>query len=158
MNKNLMKYISMPFAGFNLDLKQNKTRHYVTFFLLMFVYAIGMAGVSLIEEYLDWSVYTIYGLTIVSIVALLFAIAEQWRFISNLDSHSRERHIKALLFGVALILSISASWGILETNLDVPQLTSLWFIDIFFIGYSMSEAYLNFMNKRQDKKASELAV
>lgn len=114
MKKNLMKYISKPFADFNLNLKQNKTRHYVTFFLLMFVYAIGMAGVSLIEEYLHWSVYAIYGLTILPIAALLLAIAEQWRFISNLDENSRQRHIKALLFGLAVILSISAFWGILK--------------------------------------------
>lgn len=141
-----------------MDLKQNKKRHYVTFFLLMGIYAIGMAGVSLIKEYMDWPVYIIYALTIVPIVALLFAIAEEWRFITNLDEYSRERKTKALLFGLALILSISAFWGVLENNLDVPQLTSLWFIDIFYIGYSMSETYIKFRDRKHDRKTSIMAI
>lgn len=141
-----------------MDRKQNKKRHYVTFFLLMGIYAIGMTGVSLITEYMDWPVYVIYGLTIVAIVALLFAIAEEWRFITNLNSYSRERKIKALLFGLVVILSISAIWGVLENNLNVPQLTSLWFIDIFYIGYSMSETYFKFIDRKHGKKARIIAI
>ena len=141
-----------------MDEKQNKKRHFVTFFLLMGIYAIGMSGVSLIKQYTDWPIYVVYGLTIVAVVALLFAIAEEWRFITNLDEYSRTRKIRALLFGLGLIVSISAFWGILEINLGVPQLTSLWFIDIFYIGYSVSETYLKFKDRKHAKKASVIAV
>lgn len=134
-----------------MDTQVNKKRYYITFFLFMGIYAIGMIGVSLIQKYLDLPIYAIYGLTLIPIVALLFAIAEQWRFISNLDEYLRERQIKALMVGLALILSISASWGILETILDVPQLPSLWFIVIFCFGYGITEAYFNYKDKKHDR-------
>lgn len=133
-----------------MDAKLNKKRYYATFFLYMGLYAIGMIGVALIKKYIGLPIYVIYGLTLVPIAALLMAIAERWRFVNGLDEYLRERQIKAIMFGLALILSISASWGILENILDVPQLPSLWFIVIFCFGYGTAEAYFSFKDKKHD--------
>lgn len=133
-----------------MDAKLNKKRYYITFFLFMGIYMVGMIGVSLVRKYMDVPIYAIYGLTLVPIVALLFAIAAQWRFVNGLDEYLRGRQIKAMMFALALILSISASWGILEIILDVPQLPSLWFIVIFCFAYGPAEAYLNFKDKKHD--------
>lgn len=152
MIKFLMKYIKNPFSGFSLDMKQNKARHYVTFLLLMLAYEVGMTGIVLNDLYLQWPIFINYGLATISILALLFAIAEQRRYISNLEENIRERHVKAMLYGLVAILSVSAAWGIVEKNLEGPHLPGLWYLDLFFIGYSLSESYFYFMDKRRDKK------
>ena len=133
-----------------MNAKQNKNRYYKSFIISMSLYAIGMIGVSLIRKYMDFSIFVIYGLTLLPIIALLFGIAEHWRFINSLDEYLRARQIKALMVGLALMLSIAASWGILEQIANVARLPSLWFLVIFCLGYGMSEAFLNYKDKNND--------
>lgn len=133
-----------------MDMKLTKKRYYKSFIISMGLYMVGMIGVSLIRKYTDFPIYVIYGLTLVPILALLFGIAEHWHFINSLDEYLRARQIKALMFGLALMLSISASWGILEEIADVARIPSLWFMVIFCVGYGIAEALFNFKDKKHD--------
>ena len=133
-----------------MDTKLAKKRYYRSFIISTGLYLIGMIGVSLIRKYMDFPIYIIYGLTLVPILALLFGIAEHWRFVNSLDEYLRSRQIKALMFGLALMLAISASWGILEEIADVARIPSLWFMVIFCVGYGVSEAFFNHRDKSND--------
>lgn len=133
-----------------MDLKLIKKRYRRGFIISMGLYMVGMIGVSLIRKYMDVPIYAIYVLALVPILALLYGIAEHWHFVNSLDEYLRARQIKALMVGLALMLSISASWGILEEIADVARLPSLWFVVIFCVGYGVTEAYLNHKDKTND--------
>lgn len=133
-----------------MDLKQIKKRHRRGFIISMGLYMIGMIGVTLLKKYMDIPNYAIYVLATVPILALLYGMAEHWRFVKSLDEYLRARQIKALMVGLALMLSVSASWGILEAIADVASLPSLWFVVIFCLGYGVTEAYLNNKDKTND--------
>ncbi|MGL1920388.1 MAG: hypothetical protein OCD03_05140 [Hyphomicrobiales bacterium] len=133
-----------------MDTKLNKKRYYRSFVISMGFYLVGMICISLLQKYLNLPTYLIYSLTIVPIVALLFGIAEHWHYVNSLDEYLRARQIKAIMIGLALMLAISASWGILEEILNVAKIHSLWFFVIFCVGYGVSEAYLTYREKAHD--------
>lgn len=133
-----------------MDLKQIKKRYRRGFTIAMGSYMIGMIGISVLTRYFFVAEYVILGLTIIPIVALLYGIAVHWNFVNSLDEYLRARQIKAMVFGLALMLAISASWGILEVIADVARLPSLWFLVIFCAGYGVCDVYLNHRDKTND--------
>lgn len=133
-----------------MDLKLTENRFCKSFYISMGVYMVGMIGVSLVRKYMDFPIYVIYGLTLVPILALLFGMVERWYFVNGLDEYLRARQIKAMMFGLALMLTISASWGILEQIVNAARIPSLWFTVIFCLGYGVMEAFLNFKDKKHD--------
>lgn len=136
--------------GVIMQLATNKKRYYRSFCIAMGLYAFGMIGISLLQKYVNFPTYLIYGLTLIPILALLYGIAEHLRYVNGLDEYLRQRQIKAIVAGTALMLAISASWGILEEILKVPNLPSLWFMVIFCVGYGLTEAFLNHKDKVND--------
>ncbi|PCI87297.1 MAG: hypothetical protein COB24_06625 [Hyphomicrobiales bacterium] len=133
-----------------MEMKLAKKRYYKSFAISMGLYLIGMIGVSLMRKYMNFSIFILYGLTLLPILALLYGIAEHWRYVNSLDEYLRSRQIKAMMVGLALMLSISASWGILEEIADVARIPSLWFLVIFCVGYGLTEAFLNHRDKKHD--------
>ena len=115
----------------------------------MAVYLIATLGISWCEKNFGFSTFVLYGLSLVPILALLAAMWAHWRYVNELDEYLFMVQIKAMVFGLAVVLSVSVTLGMLNTLAGVPSLNLLLLVSIFCVGYSGAVMFLTFQNRKK---------
>lgn len=128
--------------------KQATIRYFKIFVPSMAMYLIGMIGISWPAKNLGLPQPALIGLAAIPMIALLCAIWAHWRFITELDEFLRMIQIKGIVFGVAMVLIVASSWGLLEVLAEVPRLPIIHTFTIFCISYGLAVAVLTKLENR----------
>lgn len=81
-------------------------------------------------------------LSVMAGAALAFNVWIEWRYIEAIDEFLRSIRIKAVMFAVAVVISVSAVWGLLELTMDVVALPVYYVTVIFAVAYSAAASVL----------------
>ena len=115
----------------------------------MVVYLISTFGISWAEKNLGFSTVVLYGLSLVPILAFLVAMWAHWRHTNELDEYLFKVQMNGMMFGLAMVLSVSTTWGMLEGLANAPRLNLMFVILIFSVGYSGAVMFLTFQNRKK---------
>ena len=75
----------------------------------------------------------LYGVAILPAIAALAFLFGYFRFIGEADEFVQRVQVEATLYGVAAVLTIGLSWGLLEMLIEtLPRLPIFWIIPIYF--------------------------
>ncbi|MCJ8322618.1 MAG: hypothetical protein HRU29_00920 [Rhizobiales bacterium] len=122
--------------------KQIRHRYFKIFIPSMIVYVIGVFGISFAENYQWLSGIGLYIFAVIPVGAILTWFWAQWRFINELDEYLKMIQMKAVMFALAVILSIAASWGLLEMLANAPKLEIFWLVPVGFIAFGLAQAVI----------------
>jgi len=118
---------------------EKATRRYFTVFIpAMVAYLAASLGLAWIDEIAIIPPVTLYGMTLVAVIALFFAFWAHWRLISELDEFLRMIQVKAIMVGLACILVVASGWGMLEMYTEAPVLPIFWLIPMFGSVYGIA--------------------
>lgn len=107
-------------------------------------------AIDWIDDNTDASQLMLAGMAIIPIMLLLSAFWAQWRFINDVDEYIRMIHIKALIGGLAILITVATTWGYLEAYASVRPLGLFWVNPIFWTSYGLFAAILS---KRDESAA-----
>lgn len=125
-----------------------ETKHYfLKFFPAMAVYLVATVGISLGEKHLGFAPSTLYWLSIVPILAVLVAMWVHWDYINRLDEYLFMIQVKGMMFGLAIVLALSASWGLLERLANAPHFDLIFITVVFAFAYSFATIYLTYRGR-----------
>lgn len=130
---------------------QAKRRYFKIFVPSMAIYLVSMFGISFYEKQGDIPQIVLYALCLVPVGALLGWMWAQWRYVNELDEYLKMIQIKGILFGLAVVLAISASWGMMELLADVPRLKIFHVITIFCFSAGPATGFLTYRERRANK-------
>lgn len=114
----------------------------------MVIYLVATISISWGEKNLGFSSGVLYGLASIPTLAMLVAMWAHWRHVNELDEYLRDVQIKGMMFGLAVVLAVSATWGLLERLANAPRLDILFVTVVFAFGYSGATMFLTFQNRK----------
>lgn len=132
-----------------MDMQSSFKRYMMVFAPAMVVYLISTFGISWGEKNLGFSTGMLYGLSLVPILAFLAGMWAHWRHVKELDEYLFRVQMNAMMFGLAVVLSVSATWGLLEGLANAPRIDLIFVIVIFAVSYSGAVGFLTFQNRRK---------
>lgn len=130
-----------------MEQKQVKRRYFKIFIPSMIVYVVSVLGISHAEN-MNWvSGFALYIFAAIPVGAILTWFWAQWRFINELDEYLKMLQMKAVMFALAIILSISTGWGLLEMLANAPKLEIFWLVPIGFTSFGLGQAIFQMLEK-----------
>ncbi|QTD57948.1 hypothetical protein [Parasphingorhabdus cellanae] len=109
----------------------------------MLIYLAGSIGTTWAADNVSLPPPALYALACVPVVSIFFVFFAHWRFAVEVDEFMRLIQIKATLFGVACVMTVSSGWGTFEMLIDAPKLQVFWLLPIFWISHSVAVALIS---------------
>lgn len=127
---------------------QVKRRYFKIFVPSMAIYLVSMVGITYYAKQADMPQILLYVLCLVPVAALLGWMWAQWRYVLELDEYLKMIQIKGILIGLAVVLAISASWGLMEILVDVARLKIFHVITIFCFSAGPAISFLTYRERK----------
>lgn len=124
-----------------MDEKQATHRFFWGLFPAMGVFLAASIGIAALHKTGEPSQSLLVGLSLIPICAQIISFWAYWRFVNEVDEFLRAIQIKAVLFGLVVILTIATSWGYLEAYADAPDMKLIWLNPLFCLGYGIGAFY-----------------
>ena len=121
--------------------QQAQRRFTATMMIAMAIFLAASFAIARMANMAALPGWALWLMSLVPIATLLFALWAHWRFINQLDEFLRSIQIKAILLGLAVVMSLASSWGYLEAYADAAALPLLWINPIYWIAYSAGVIY-----------------
>lgn len=132
----------------NMTEPQAKRRYFKIFVPSMAIYLASLFGISFYAKQADMPQPLLYALCLIPVGALLGWMWAQWRYVNELDEYLKMIQIKGILFGLAVVLAISASWGLMEVLADVPTLKVFHVVTIFCFATGPAIGFLTWRERK----------
>jgi hypothetical protein len=133
----------------SMNMKSSFKRYMWVLIPAMMVYLVFTFGISWGEKNLGFSTGALYGLSVVPILAFLTGMWAHWRHVNELDEFLRDVQIKGMMFGLAVVLSVSTTWGMLDGLANAPRINLMFMTFFFSVGYSGAVMFLTFQNRKK---------
>lgn len=123
--------------------KQAHRRYMKLSAALMVLYLLGTYGLSLAENHTNIPRFVFYGLTGFPIGAILGWMWGLWRYVNEIDEFLRAIQIKAIMYGLAIVMGVSTGWGLLEFYAEVPRLPIFYVVPMFGGAYGIAHIIIS---------------
>ncbi|WP_026147954.1 hypothetical protein [Robiginitomaculum antarcticum] len=122
--------------------KQAYSRYMRVFVPAMTIYAISVfTAVYLIKNEILASPQSYIVALIPGLAAMTFMWAH-FRFIRETDEFHRKVQTEAMMIGIAALMAVAMTWGMMSMFTDFPELPFFYAIPIFYASYGVAAAYL----------------
>mgnify|MGYP001283811642 FL=1 len=85
----------------------------------------------------------VWAAAVASILALLLPLWALWRYLQELDEYLRSLQLKAIYFGLAVLLVVVTGWGYFELYFDLPNLGMYWLNPVYWVAYSAAVVFVH---------------
>lgn len=121
-------------------------RRYMKLFIpSMIGYLIGIALVVSFRQNENISQYILMALSLIPAACMFTWMWGHWRFINEIDEYMRTRHMRAIMFGLAIILSLATFWGLLEELVGVPAFPVFFIVPLFYLAQGLFYGFSSFV-------------
>ncbi|KKB08532.1 hypothetical protein VE25_18655 [Devosia geojensis] len=131
-------------------MQSHSNRRFVT------VTAVSMAIFLLFSLVLRWAEETdavstplLWIGSILPIAALLTPLWALWRYLWEIDEYLRSIQLKAIFFGLTVLLLLASAWGYFELFVDAAGIPMFWLNPIYWAAYSIGALYFSRLEGRE---------
>jgi len=118
--------------------KQAHRRYMKLFVPAMAMYLLSMFGISFARKNATMPEPLLYGLAFIPAVFILIWIWGHMRYITELDEYLRGLQVRAIMFGMAVIMAFSTVWGLLEELAAAPAVPIFFIVPGFYFAYGLA--------------------
>lgn len=127
------------------------SRRYLQILLpAMLLFLAASFGIDWIDDNTNASQFTLAWLAIAPILLLLSTYWAQWRFLQEVDEYIRMIHVKALICGLIVVMTVATAWGYIEEYASIPSIGIFWLNPIFWMSYGV---FATVITKLEEKPA-----
>ncbi len=127
-------------------------RYNLHFLGTVFIYAVLLTGATWLGKHFEITGLGLVALSILPALAITASLVVMGRYlVEETDEYVRRRAVTAMLFGVAVLLSISTALGFLQQRDAISGIDLLWAFPAWCVIYGVTQGCL----AMRDSKAAD---